>query len=42
MWNFLRIFRGLQIHKLCQNGTNEKNLSYQKIFIRHHITKKNN
>ena len=37
---FLRIYRGLQIHQLCQNGIDAKDLSFQNMFTRHHTTQK--
>ena len=37
---FLRIYRGLQIHQLCQNENDSKDLLYQNMFTRHHVTQK--
>ena len=34
---FLRIYRGLQNHQLCQNGNDSKDLSCQNMFSRHHV-----
>ena len=40
LMGFLRIYRHLQIHQFCQNGTDAEDLLYQNMFDRHHSKRK--